>query len=1135
VGDTETRDLNELFVGRDRELDQLHAALKQTQKGHGGVFMVGGEPGVGKTTLVERVAAAAEESGALVAWGRCWEGGGAPAYWPWVQAIRSLARSMGDALESRLGPGAPHVAKIVPGLAERLTGLEPAPDLEPERARFALFDAVTSFLQAASEDQPLLVALDDLHAADRPSLLLLRFVARELRGCRVLVVGTYREVEARMDPSVGELIGEIGRDGRRLPLRGLSEDQVERFIAATAGSSPSPEVLRAVHEATEGNPFFVDEVVRLLTAEGQLESGSLPSGVRIPDEVRDAVRRRLEPLPDRAREVLAVAAVLGREFDVPALEQMTGAGREELVEILDDASDRSIVSLLGGTLGSYAFAHALFRETLYADIAPTERARLHRRAGETLEELYGGEVEPHLAELAHHFFEAASSGDLGKAIDYSVAAAERATSLLAYEEAAGHYERALQAYGLEEHADVPRRCDLLLALGEAMSRAGDIENARETLQRASGLARKLESPDRLARAALAYGAGLGGFEFGRVDETLVRLLREARAALEGEDGALLARVTARLAVELYFSASTAERAELSSEAVAIAQRVGDPAALASALSARHLALWGPENLDERIEAATEVIRLGESQDDRELMLRGRVWRMADLMERGDISAVDSDLDLLMTGAEELRDPLYLWNAPLLRAMRATLEGRFAEGEELAAEALSIGRGTQAQNAVWLYSIQQLALRREQGRLEEIQPALAEFVERYPATPHWRTGLAYVSAELGRVGEAALALEAASADDFRAFPRDGEWLSAMAMLSEAAVAVGDEQRSARLLELIEPFSDRNVMAGRGAASFGPAARYCGLLAAAVGRHDDADRHFAAAEELATRMRALPALARARCDRGAALVARGDEEAARPVLAAAAELARDLGMTTLERRAEDLLGGGAAAEAEPAGAAAAAPGTTAGAPGATAAATGEAVFTREGEFWTIAYGGAPFRLKDSKGLRHIATLLATPGQEHHAADLVSGASGTAGRATAAEAREAGLESDALGDAGALLDPQAKAEYASRLEELREEAEEAEQFNDPERAARAREEIEFIGGELAGAVGLGGRDRKAASASERARVNATRTIRAALDRIGDNDPALGRHLDQTIKTGTFCSYEPDPAAPVAWRLAQ
>jgi hypothetical protein len=281
-----------------------------------------------------------------------------------------------------------------------------------------------------------------------------------------------------------------------------------------------------------------------------------------------------------------------------------------------------------------------------------------------------------------------------------------------------------------------------------------------------------------------------------------------------------------------------------------------------------------------------------------------------------------------------------------------------------------------------------------------------------------------------------------------------------------------------------------------------------------------------------MRALPALARVRLGPGAALAARGEREAAAPRLEAAAELAQELGMESVERRARELMDGSAPAPAakpdEAARPAAAGP--------PAAAAPGEAVFTRVGEYWTIAFGDAQFRLKDSKGLRHIARLLATPGQEHHAADLVSGvAGGAAAGGTAAQAREAGLEAGGLGDAGAVLDPQAKEEYRSRLEELREEAEEAESFNDPERAARAREEMDFIARELAEAVGLGGRDRKAASASERARVNVTRTIKSAVDRIADNDAALGRYLSQTVRTGTFCSYEPDPAAPVEWRLSE
>lgn len=1109
------------FVGRERELDELRSGLTEALDGRGSLLMLGGDPGVGKTTLMEMVCADARERGARVAWGRCWEAGGAPAYWPWVQAIRSLTRDCPPvALAERLGLGAPHIAKIVPGLADLLGELGDPPALDPDRARFALFDAVAGFLHATSEERPLVVALDDIHAADRPSLLMLQFVAHELRAAPILVLTACREVEARLDPARAKLIARLAKHGSRLPLRGLNTDQLGSFIEAAAGRAPSMSLVRAVHEATDGNPFFADEVVRRLAAEGRLENGGGHTKIQIPNEVLDAVRDRLSPLPETTREVLTLAAMHGREFGLAALRQATGRDSEELIEVLEEAVECGLVHAVPGSLARYAFDHALIRETLYGDLPPGRRAQLHRQAGEALEALYAGDNDAHLAQLAHHFFQAASADDPTKAIDYSVEAAERALSLLAYEEAATHYEHALQALEFDEHATVGSRCDLLLALGEVQGRAGDTEQARRTLERAIGLARRLGSAERLARAALAHGAGVGGFAFGRADEALIGFLREARAALGDEDSALMARVTGRLAVELYFRGSAHERDELSAEAVAIAQRVGEAGALASALSARHLALWGPENLEERLVTASELIRLGNDTREYDLTLRGSLWRFADEMEAGDANAADHDLERLMRHADQLRDPLYLWHVPVFRSMRAILEGEFAEGEQLAEEALQVGRQAGAHTADWLYAIQLLALRREQGRLDEVEPYLAEFSNRYPATPHWRTGVVYVYAELGRHAEAARGLEALAADDFSVIPRDGEWLPAMGMLSEAASLVGDVERAARLYELIRPFHERNVVAGRGSASFGPAARYCALLAALLGRAEEADAHFDAAEELARRMRALPALARIRCDRAGALVARGDREGAEPLLGSALELAVELGMAAIERRVREL--GGVD-------------------PGPSVASTPlgkrNGVLRREGEFWTLSFGDAPFRLKDSKGLHHIARLLASPGVEFPAVELATGAAGgAAGARTAAEAREAQLDARPAGldDAGPALDATAKGEYRRRLEELREEAEEAESFNDPERAARAREEMEFIAGELSRAVGLGGRDRRASSTAERARVNATRTIRSAMDRIAAHDPKLGRHLERTIRTGTFCRYDADPAEPVEWEIA-
>ncbi|MEA2136871.1 MAG: hypothetical protein QOG56_21, partial [Solirubrobacteraceae bacterium] len=536
------------LVGRERELAELRHGLGGALTGRGALFMVSGDPGVGKTALADEIGAEAVAGGALVLWGRAWDGGGAPTYWPWLRILRRLVaeRDVGATLDA-LGP------EVGRRLTQLMPDLLPAPDPravaeaapDPDdsaAARFQVFDAVTSLLRAAAAQGPLVLVLDDLHGADQPSLLLLAFLAVHLRDSPILVIGTYREAEARLDSQLAGALGDIIRHGQRLPLRGLRERDVAEVVERVAGHRPSDRVVRAIHAATEGNPFFVDEVVRLLSAEGHLDSEAQVLGLRIPDGVRETIRHRLAPLPDRARILLATASVIGREFRFDTLQRVCELDAEDLDAALSEAVDAGVIVERPAPIGAYGFSHGLIREALYDDLGPQRRGLLHRAVGHALEELYGADPEPHVAELAHHFFVAATAGELVKAIDYCVRAGERALSLVAYEEASDHFERALQAFGLQDRADVPRRCDLLLALGTAQSRAGNARNARETFLRAAGLARRLSSPDRLARAALGYGAGMGGFEFGLVDDTLIGLLQEAREALGDEDSSLKARV-----------------------------------------------------------------------------------------------------------------------------------------------------------------------------------------------------------------------------------------------------------------------------------------------------------------------------------------------------------------------------------------------------------------------------------------------------------------------------------------------------------------------------------------------------------------------------------------------------------------
>lgn len=539
-----------VFVGRERELEELLAGLENAFSGHGGLFLLGGEPGIGKSRLADELASEARERGAQVLWGRCWEAGGAPAYWPWVQSIRSYIRDRDpEGVRVQMGSGLPDIAQMLPELRELFPDVPVPLPVESESARFRLFDSTTAFLRNAARAQPLVLVLDDLHAADTPSLLLLRFVAAELAESRIVLIGAYRDIDVEPDHPLAATAAELAREpaAHQLSLRGLSRPDVLRYIELSVGVRPSDAFVAAVHEETEGNPLFVGELVRLLAAEGRLE---VPEGsalrFAIPQGIREVIDRRLRRLSEECIRVLTLASVLGREFDLQALARVAELEAVELLQVLDEAMAARVVTEVPGALGRLRFAHQLIRDTLYDDLAASRRLALHRRVGEALETLYAQNPEPHLAELAHHFFEAAPGGEVDKAIDYARRAGDRAARLLAFEEAARLYEMALQALELEQPRDEEARCELLLRLGDARARAGDMPAAKQTFLQAADVARRLSLPEQLGWAALGYG-GRFVWEAGRGDPCLLPLLQEALAALGEEGNALRAKLLARLA------------------------------------------------------------------------------------------------------------------------------------------------------------------------------------------------------------------------------------------------------------------------------------------------------------------------------------------------------------------------------------------------------------------------------------------------------------------------------------------------------------------------------------------------------------------------------------------------------------
>jgi tetratricopeptide (TPR) repeat protein len=1114
-----------VFVGRDREIAELCAGLAAADASMGCLFVLGGEPGIGKSRLADEVAERASQDGFRVVWGRCWEAGGAPAYWPWVQAIRAYVHDIGiEDLRRELGAGASVVAQVVAEVANAFPDLTPPAPSEAEAGRFRLFDAITTFLRNASVRRPLMIILDDLHAADIPSLLLLQFVARQLGDSRLFILGAYRSVELRRDHPLTLALAELSRETStsHVPLFGLSESEVALMMEQTIGARPSGGVIAAVHRETEGNPLFVTEVVRLLSAEGGLEGAGDAAAIRmaIPAGVRDVIERRIGRLSDGCRQVLIVASVFGREFAVEGVGALSDRPTHQVFDVLDEAVAAGVVDRVAGSPGRLRFAHALIRDALYDGIGLGHRLDLHRAAGETLEALYRPNVEAHLAELAHHFFEAVPAGGATKAIDYAEAAGHRACVLLAYEEAIRLFRMALTALDAVRVSDEARRCRLLLALGDALDRAGERDTAKEELVRAADVARTEGLAEELGWAALGYG---GRFIFcrGASDARMLPLLEDARVALSDDNGPVRARVLARLAAAMRDQPDRTPRDELSRQAVEVARSLDDPPALAYALLARAAAMIGPDDSEGQLAALREQRAAAQEARDKELEVEGLGLGNSALLHLGRIGEYAEAIETMGRLADELRQPAQRWIALMQKASLALLEGRLVDAEELVESGLRWGVHSHPFDAIGFYRVQLFALRREQGRLAELEQDIRASVAEYPTRPIFRCVLACLLAELGETNAARSVFKPSADCRFVDLPLNNDLLLSLAYMVEAASNLREDGAAAALYDLLLPYQGHVVDTTESSA--GAVDRYLGLAAWTADRLDVAAGHLNAALELNSHLGAQPWVVRTHRDLAILLSIRdgpGDRQMAADHARAALGVAERLGMTALAVRIRDDLSSlgtplpGTSADVGP-------------------AQSEGALFVREGEYWSIALGGEAFRLKDSRGLRYLAELLRSPGREFHVLELANVEHGvTSKHETPRPLLSDDLYGGGSGDIGPVLDDQAKSTYRARLRDLQEELNEATEWADDTRAAQIREEMDFLTRELAAALGLGGRNRKMGSPAERARVNITRAIRSALSRIREHSPAIADHLDATIHTGTFCSYTPDPRAPVSWQ---
>ncbi len=918
AADTRRRAAWGRFVGRRQELEQLKEALEDALGGRGSIAMLVGEPGIGKTRLAEEFTVYARLRGAQVLAGRSYEGSVEQPYFPFVEAFRQYVKARPDAeLRRELGEGAPDVANLVSEIRQRFPDLPASPPLQGDAERLRLFGSITDFLRAATAAGPLVLHLDDLHWADTPSLFLLRHLSRHLAGERLLILGSYRDVELDRTHPLAEVLGTLRRETtfRRVLLRGLPTEDVVAYLTALADEEPDPAIqaarralAEALHRETEGNPFFIGEVLSHLVESGKLfwdgahwrTNVTSTSELGIPEGVREVVGRRLSALSEACNRMLTVASAMPGGFSWEVLRATAEGDDASRLDALEEAlAARLIRERDGAQVTSYEFTHALIRQTLYEELSAPRRVLLHRNIGERLEALYASNPAPHFAELAHHFFQAAPGGDVEKAVDYAAQAGERAIAMAAFEEAITHFERALQAFELTRGGSPERECRVFLKLAEIHARVGASEASRTAASKAAALARAQGAPELLALAALNYGGE--HVLYMALDENRVRLLEEAMAAFGSQENEYVVRLLRRLAVE-YSTVDTPRAAACNEKSVAIARRIGQPEVLANALSGRFLALGSTQRLEERLHDSRELLAVSTRAGLKFFQSIGHSSLHFDLLEMGDATGARAQLDGYVRLAKQTREPTALWLSVVYQGLWANLEGRFEDAERLANESLQLARRFEHDGGAQFHAILISRVRAEQGRLGEMITVIEAIVKRTPVVA-WSARLVQLYAEFGREDDARRELELFAADDFASVPTDVLYLASLGYIAEACAVLRDAKRAEVLYRLMLPHAKRNVVVANAAVN-GPVDCQLGKLAATLGRYDDAARHFEATIDFDRRLGARPLLARAQVDYARMLLERagpGDRERALRLANEALGVAHALGMKLVTERA------------------------------------------------------------------------------------------------------------------------------------------------------------------------------------------------------------------------------------------
>jgi tetratricopeptide (TPR) repeat protein/archaellum biogenesis ATPase FlaH len=860
-----------VFVGRESELKQLQVAFDGAISGQGALMMVMGEPGIGKTAVCEQLSTYVTLRGGRTLVGHCYEKGSLSLpYLTFVEALRSyvLNREVRD-LREELGSGAADVARIISEIRERLK-VRVRPQKDPEEERYRLLQAVTEFLRNAANVQPMLVVLEDLHDADKGTLEMLTHVSRNLAGARLLIVGTYRDVEVDRSHPLSAALAELRRISNyaRVLLRGLNADEVRRMLENITRETVSWGLAQAVHRQTEGNPLFVQEVIRYLAEEGLIarkgerwrSTGDTALEMRIPEGLRDVIGRRLSLLSPECNQLLAVSSVVGREFALETLKSVAGTNEDVFANALKEAVRLSVLEERSQRgMVRYRFTHAFFRQTLYEEIIAPERLKLHRQVARSLERLYTKRLEEHAAELAEHFSHSTESADLKKAVQYGEMAAKKATDFYAYGEAVRLLEQALRVQKVLDPDDKLKRCDLLLALGWARFYNHEYQHILDDeAPSALALAEEIGDNQRACQVCLLSTFALDGIGSSwafltdvavKWTEALDRYAPPDTIERVWADRALAAKKEAARDIAGVWS--------LFHQNMLLARKLGDASAFVDC-GGNYLSCCPPtaEYVEEACQIANEMRRVWDRAHPF-YMAYGMLFASSFFLKLGEREQAEAISSEQMESPRLARLPASQYLLPYLRALYYIMDGQLQEAARCYDDVLRFG--SEMSVPLWALIYAARVGPRLGGYLGWRQKGLRRFEELAQAAGFSVPWASYIRAyhlACGGEKEEVTAILDEVADHYAAEPEKiRHHFGALLLLLETAV-LAEHMRAAEVL--------LNLLAGvvyKTTGFYSPTcvARHLGGAAALLGRHEEARKHYREAIKVCTKMRFRPELA------------------------------------------------------------------------------------------------------------------------------------------------------------------------------------------------------------------------------------------------------------------------------------